>query len=342
MKNKALRAPVTENNKSEYALSCITRAARQAAGSGPACAAVERFLRTGNSHLSRSSRYSLEGIKKERVHSDLCKTALWNLFEALSAQLPAAEKNIAAVMPEMIREKVRPMVTGLVQEEWRETALRELGKRVFVLNAAGARKAIEAELTTSWLHEAWNVFWLFFSDHALRPETVRRPVFEGITAGTFAHISRSAYERDDGTSDVIVHEAAHLLHYLKPEDYGLPIKRGQERFLDVRFIDRELFAYTCEAYTRLLQKGRGPALKSAERIWEICGHYPPRKSLVKEIAALLLKAAKARNGWKVIKERTVAKRGRVWRKQQLHDALFAISSPQAAAGEQQPSLKKPS
>ena len=76
MKNKALRAPVTENNKSEYALVCITRAARQAAGSGPACAGVERFLRTGNSHLSRSSRYSLEGIKKERAHSDLCKTAL--------------------------------------------------------------------------------------------------------------------------------------------------------------------------------------------------------------------------------------------------------------------------
>ncbi|MEI7482971.1 MAG: hypothetical protein WCK75_11590 [Elusimicrobiota bacterium] len=107
--------------------------------------------------------------------------------------------------------------------------------------------------------------------------------------------------------------------------------------MDVRFIDRELFAYTCEAYTRLLQKARGPALKSAERIWEIYRHYPPQKSLLKEIAALLLKAAKARNGWKVIRERTVEKRGRIWRKQQLHDALFAISDTNAAAEGQTPS-----
>lgn len=329
-----------KQEKSEYVLSCITRAARRAAGDGPARARVERFLKTGNDKLHSRAGYSLKRIAEEQEHSSRCKAALLDLFDTLSQQLPSTAVNAPAVTPEMIRERVKPMVTGLVPEDWRETALRELGNRVFVLNAAGARKAIEAELTTSWLHEAWNVFWLFFNDHDLRPEAVRRPVFEGITAGTFAHISRSAYEREDGTSDVIVHEAAHLLHYLKPENYGLTVKRGQERFLDVRFIDRELFAYTCEAYTRLLEKGRGPALRSAEKIWEICGHYPPEKYLVKEIAALLLKAAKARNGWKVIKERTVEKRGRVWRKQQLHDALFAISNTNAAAEGQTPSRGK--
>lgn len=326
-------------NRARFILSCVARVTRRAAGSGPTRAAVERFLSTGNNNLYRRPGYSLKRIAEEREHSHCCKAALLDLFDTISKQLPSAAVNAPAVTPEMIRERVKPMVAGLVQEEWRETALRELGNRVFVLNAAGARKAIEAELTTSCLHEAWNVFWLFFNDHGLRPEAVRRPVFEGITAGTFAHISQSAYGRDDGTSEVIVHEAAHLLHYLKPEHYGLPVKRGQERFLDVRFIDRELFAYTCEAYTRLLEKGRGTALGSAEKIWEVCGHYPPRKSLVKEIAALLLKAAKTRNGWKVIKERTVEKRGRVWRKQQLHDAIFGASSPLATSGERPPSPK---
>lgn len=80
---------------------------------------------------------------------------LLDLFDTLSQQLPSTAVNAPAVTPEMIRERVKPMVAGLVQEEWRETALRELGNRVFVLNAAGARKAIEAELTTSWLHDAW-------------------------------------------------------------------------------------------------------------------------------------------------------------------------------------------
>ena len=45
----------------------------------------------------------------------------------------------------------------------------------------------------------------------------------------------SAYETSDPYSDVIVHEAAHLLHYLKPEHNGLHVRRGQERFVDVEF-----------------------------------------------------------------------------------------------------------
>ena len=52
-----------------------------------------------------------------------------------------------------------------------------------------------------------------------------------------------------------VHEAAHLLHYLKPEHYGLHVRRGQERFVDVEFRHRELFAYACEAYSRVVLQG---------------------------------------------------------------------------------------
>src|SRR3989442_11239577 len=49
-----------------------------------------------------------------------------------------------------------------------------------------------------------------------------------------------------------VHEAAHLLHYLKPEHYGLRVRRGQERFVDVEFRQRQLFAFACEAYSHVV------------------------------------------------------------------------------------------
>jgi hypothetical protein len=311
---------MSEENRDQLVFSSIIKAARHASGGKPAHAkAIERFLKTGNAGLLKSTRYSLEMIKKEGEHSSRCEAALWNLFDRLSGLLPESAGNVPTVTPEMIQEKVKPMVFGLVQADWREIALRELGNRIFVLNPEGIRRAIKAELSTSWLGNAWTVFWLYFEDYKLKPKGVKFPGIEGVSAGTFAHVSLSAYKRNDDRSDVIVHEAAHLLHYLKPKDYDLYIKRGQERFVDVKFTDRELFAYTCEVYTKVLEKGKRKAVKTfADEIGKACACLPGSKSFVKEIAALLLEAAKSRNGWKVIKERTIEKRDRAWRKKMLY------------------------
>jgi hypothetical protein len=74
----------------------------------------------------------------------------------------------------------------------------------------------------------------------------------------------SAYGAKDPYSDVIVHEAANLLDYLKPERYGLHVRIGQERFVDFVFRHRELFAFACEAYSRVIlqgDRGHGGILK---------------------------------------------------------------------------------
>jgi hypothetical protein len=65
-------------------------------------------------------------------------------------------------------------------------------------------------------------------------------------AGDFAHVRWSAYETKDPYSDVVVHEAAHLLHYLKPRNFGLDVRRHQERFVDIEFRHR--------SYSRLRAK----------------------------------------------------------------------------------------
>jgi hypothetical protein len=46
-----------------------------------------------------------------------------------------------------------------------------------------------------------------------------------------------------------------MLHYLKPSHHGFQVRRGQERFVDIEFHHRELLAYACEAYSRVVPQG---------------------------------------------------------------------------------------
>ena len=88
-------------------------------------------------------------------------------------------------------------------------------------------------------------------------------------AGDYAHVSWSAYETKDPYSEVVAHEAAHMLHYLKPSHYGLRVRRGLERFVDIEFRHRELFAYASEAYSRVTLHGeRRSRITFAEKMQE--------------------------------------------------------------------------
>jgi hypothetical protein len=158
------------------------------------------------------------------------------------------------VAPETIRRRIDPMVKGLVQGDWQEVALRELTARTFVLNFQGAKAAMDAELSTCCMGDAWRILWAFFVDHRLKPDEIEIGC-AGISTGDSSHVRWSAFETKVQYSDVVVHEAAHLLHYLKPRHYGLHVRRGQERFVDVEFCHRELFAFACEAYSRAVLHG---------------------------------------------------------------------------------------
>ncbi|PYU48391.1 MAG: hypothetical protein DMG53_06815 [Acidobacteria bacterium] len=149
---------------------------------------------------------------------------------------------------------------------------------------------------------------LLFGDYGLKPEEINVEC-DGVSAGDFAHVRLSAYETKDPYSDVIVHESAHLLHYLKPEHYGLHVRRGQERFVDVEFCHRELFAFECEAYSRVVRHDkRKSRISFAEEMKERAFSFP--RDRIEEVAALVLNAARARNGWRVIREATVIPRVR--------------------------------
>jgi hypothetical protein len=83
--------------------------------------------------------------------------------------------------------------------------------------------AVEAELSTCFMGSAWRVLWSLFEDYGLKPDDINVGC-DGL-AGDYAHVRWSAYQTDDPYSDVVVHEAAHMLHYLKPSHYGFQVQR---------------------------------------------------------------------------------------------------------------------
>ena len=146
-----------------------------------------------------------------------------------------------------------------------------------------------------------------FGDYGLKPDDIEVGC-DGL-AGDYAHVRWSAYETKDPYSDVVVHEAAHMLHYLKPRLYGLHVRRGQERFVDIEFCHSELFAYASEAYSRvILHSERKSRIAFAEKMQESAFSFP--RAELADVAALVLEAARSRNGWHVIREATLIHRTR--------------------------------
>jgi hypothetical protein len=154
---------------------CIRDAARQAAAPGGlSTILIERFLRTGEETWegAGSGRFTLAQFKEDEAYSRATKTALRNLFDLLVNLLPPEAQSSPPVPPETIRQRIEPMVSGLVQPDWRDVALREITARTFVLNLPGTTAAIEAELSTCFMGDAWRILWALFGDHGLKPDDI--------------------------------------------------------------------------------------------------------------------------------------------------------------------------
>lgn len=299
-----------EHDKLSAANQCIRDAAQEVAAPDRLSAPIiERFLRTGVETWdgAGSGRFTPAQFENNTAYRRAAKAALRALFDLLANLLPAEARRALHVAPELIRPSVEPMVNGLVQREWQEVAVRELISRTFVLNFRGAKAAMEVELPSCDMESAWRILWALYGDYGLKPNDIEMTC-DGL-AGDFAHVRWSAYQTKDPYSDVIVHEAAHLLHYLKPRNFGLHVRRHQERFVDVEFRHRELFAFACEAYSRVVLHGpRKPRIAFAESMKHDAFSFPTGQ--MEEVAALVLNAARARNGWRVIRAATVIHQAR--------------------------------
>ena len=135
-----------EHDKFEAVNQCIREAAQQAAATdGLAVPTIELFLRTSEETWdgAGSGRFSPAQFTNNEAYRRAAKIAMRTLFHLLANLLPAEAQLVPRVAPEAIRRRIDPMVKGLVQGDWQDLAVRELGQRTFVLNFQGAKAAMD-------------------------------------------------------------------------------------------------------------------------------------------------------------------------------------------------------
>ncbi len=129
------------------------------------------------------------------------------------------------------------------------------------------------------------------------------PRLVGLSEETTCYVTPEAFEGEP-FADFVVHEAAHIFHNCKRRTVGLTETRTKEWLLDIEFRKRETFAYSCEAYSRVLARAASPKKRR-----DLAEEYGRKVRISEdrvdpdEVASIVVEAASLRNGWKVILSR---------------------------------------
>ncbi|MCC7542402.1 MAG: hypothetical protein IT379_39655 [Deltaproteobacteria bacterium] len=217
----------------------------------------------------------------------------------------------------LTRRKVAPMVRGLFPRAEQDPVLAVLEKSVVFLTRENIGRLLR---DSHWLHSSWVLANLFLvsigadvlGDDAprlvgLSEETtcyVSAEYFEDDDPETTCYVSAEYFEDDDPFADFLVHEVAHIFHNCKRGTVGLKETRRRQWLLDIEYRKRELFAYSCEAFSRIVERARSPKERLAlgaeyRRDPGISEHHVD----LNQLGAIVEEASGARNGWKLIHAR---------------------------------------
>ena len=220
--------------------------------------AVERYVRTGETdpNLGAWSGGFMERANK--AHEDLRGGLVREVRRLAVGRTHEPLPQAAGVA--LTRGKVEPMVRGLFPRVEQDLVLSTLEKSVVFVT----RTNIEALLFgRGFDRSAWTLANLYLAslDAELLGEGAPRLV--GLSEETTCYVSPVYFAEDDPFADFIVHEAAHIFHNCKRATVGLRETRTKEWLLDIDFRKRETFAYSCEAYARVLERGKTPSERRA-------------------------------------------------------------------------------
>jgi len=208
----------------------------------------------------------------------------------------------------LTRAKVGPMVRGLFPRAEQGIVLGVLGHSVIFLTSSNIDEVLRE---TRWHGTAWTLANLYLSSTGAVPLSEDAPRIVGLSEETTCFVSTEYFQENGRFEDFIVHEAAHIFHNCKRHTMGLPETSTREWPLAIAYGKRELFAYACEAYSRIVELG---PMRQA-RLALVCdlasGHVPGTDHLdAHEYVSVLTEAAGARNGWKRILRRCAPTPGR--------------------------------
>ena len=258
---------------------------------------VERYLRTGGTdphHAAWPGSGFME--RANRAHEDLrgaLVREVRRLAEGLSHE-PLPQADTVA----LTRDKVEPMVRGLFPRIEQDQVLATLEKSVVFLTSANIEPLL---LEHGYDSSAWTLANLYLASLGADLLGEDAPRLVGLSEETTCYVSPDYFAEDDPFADFIVHEAAHIFHNCKRATVGLRETRTKEWLLDIEYRKRETFAYSCEAYARVIERGKSPSERRA-----LAADYGSTVRISEErvdpaeVAGIVTEAAAARNGWKVI------------------------------------------
>ena len=270
---------------------------------------IERYLRTGDRDLVPSGWPGQSFVGQAQAAWAALTAALLSELGRRTARISV--KRPAAVpagdLSSFTRAKVSPMVRGLFPRKEAESVLALLDQSVVFLTPENVEASIRRE---SSLRTAWKIANIYLSSVGAKPLGDDEWLVVGMSEETTCYVSLEYFEEKDPFADFVVHEVAHVFHNTKRETAGLRQTRQREWLLPVSFQKRELFAYSCEAYSRILEIGKRPADRQALCAQLKQAHPPPDERVdPKEYLDVLAEAVTRRNGWKVILSRCTAGRG---------------------------------
>lgn len=257
---------------------------------------VARYLRTGDADMDARAWPGDLFERGKRQHADL-RGAL--VREA--RRLAKGRSHVAVpanVGVDFTRTKVEPMVRGLFPRAEQDTVLATFEKSVVYVTTETIEPIL---LNHMWDRSAWdlaNMYLLSVGAKLLGKKAAR---IVGMSEETTCYVSPDYFAEDDPFADFIVHEAAHIFHNCKRRTIGLHETRRKEWLLDIDFAMRETFAYSCEAYVRIVSRAKSSAERRALAV-----EYGSKRRISAErvdpveVANIVAEAANARNGWKVI------------------------------------------
>lgn len=204
------------------------------------------------------------------------------------------------------RRKVEPMVRGLFPPRERGPVLDILEYSVVFLAPTNIEQVLR---NCSWLSTAWELANLYLASIGAELLAKDAPQIVGLSVETTCYVSLTYFTEQDPFADFVVHEAAHVFHNCKRAMAGLAETRRREWLLDIDFCKRETFAYSCEAYARIVERASGPRerIKLSDEYRQDRNHLPDERADAEEVADIVAEACATRSGWKVILARSAPK-----------------------------------
>lgn len=257
---------------------------------------IERYLRTGEADVMGNAWPGDIMEQGRRQHADLRGALVEEVRRLAKGRTHEAVPDNVGIG--FTRAKVEAMVRGLFARAEQDVVLATLEKSVVYVTSETIESIIRNQM---WDRSAWdlaNLFLLSVGAELLGPEA---PRVVGISEETTCYVSPEYFAQDDPFADFIVHEAAHIFHNCKRRTIGLRETRTKEWLLDIEYQRRETFAYSCEAYSRVLARATGAAERRALAAdYGVAPRISDERVDPAEVASIVTEAAAARNGWRVI------------------------------------------